>query len=99
MCLAWTPGIWLGLGLVLVAGLVTWLLHLMRLGQAQRAPPGRRVGLAGPGRRRPEGARELPGLPGQRAEASCRSSPRSSIRSVVARRGQQRMNIRVKCSP
>lgn len=39
MCLAWTPGIWLGLGLVLVAGLVTWLLHLAGWGKPSGPRP------------------------------------------------------------
>jgi hypothetical protein len=39
MCLAWTPGIWLGLGLVLGAGLVTWLLHLAGWGKPSGPRP------------------------------------------------------------
>lgn len=39
MCLAWAPGIWLGLGLVLVAGLVTWLLHLAGWGKPSGPRP------------------------------------------------------------
>ncbi|WP_405704424.1 HGxxPAAW family protein [Streptomyces sp. NBC_00069] len=33
VCAAWTPGIWLGLGLVGVAGVVTWVLHLAGWGK------------------------------------------------------------------
>ncbi|MFF4852801.1 HGxxPAAW family protein [Streptomyces sp. NPDC001194] len=33
LCAAWTPGIWLGLGLVVVAGVVTWALHLAGWGK------------------------------------------------------------------
>lgn len=39
VCLAWTPGIWLGLGLVAVAGLVTWLLHLAGWGKPSGPRP------------------------------------------------------------
>ncbi|MFJ8014412.1 HGxxPAAW family protein [Streptomyces sp. NPDC096339] len=34
VCTAWAPGIWLGVGLVAVAGIVTWLLHLAGWGKA-----------------------------------------------------------------
>ncbi|MET9962858.1 HGxxPAAW family protein [Streptomyces sp. NPDC006326] len=33
VCRAWAPGVWLGLGLVGVAALVTWLLHLAGWGK------------------------------------------------------------------
>ncbi|MFJ6795182.1 HGxxPAAW family protein [Streptomyces sp. NPDC091268] len=33
LCAAWTPGIRLGLGLVVAAGAVTWLLHLAGWGK------------------------------------------------------------------
>ncbi|MEU7554323.1 HGxxPAAW family protein [Streptomyces sp. NPDC044571] len=33
LCTAWTPGVWIGLGLVAVAALATWLLHLAGWGK------------------------------------------------------------------
>lgn len=39
ICLSWAPGIWLGLGLVLVAGLATWLLHLAGWGKPSGPRP------------------------------------------------------------
>ncbi|MGE7383896.1 HGxxPAAW family protein [Streptomyces sp. NPDC004126] len=39
LCAAWTPGIWLGLGLVVAAGLVTWLLHLAGWGKPSGPRP------------------------------------------------------------
>ncbi|MFB7055039.1 HGxxPAAW family protein [Streptomyces vinaceus] len=39
VCAAWTPGIWLGLGLVAVAGIVTWLLHLAGWGKLSGPRP------------------------------------------------------------
>ncbi|MGW5852419.1 HGxxPAAW family protein [Streptomyces sp. NPDC055254] len=39
VCAAWTPGVWLGLGVVAVAGLVTWLLHLAGWGKPSGPRP------------------------------------------------------------
>ncbi|MFI8502232.1 HGxxPAAW family protein [Streptomyces sp. NPDC085524] len=39
VCTAWTPGIWLGLGLVVAAGIVTWLLHLAGWGKPSGPRP------------------------------------------------------------
>lgn len=39
VCTAWAPGIWLGLGLVALAGIVTWLLHLAGWGKPSGPRP------------------------------------------------------------
>ncbi|MFD7554913.1 MULTISPECIES: HGxxPAAW family protein [unclassified Streptomyces] len=39
VCTAWMPGIWLGLGLVVAAGIVTWLLHLAGWGKPSGPRP------------------------------------------------------------
>ncbi|MFK0046643.1 HGxxPAAW family protein [Streptomyces sp. NPDC090741] len=39
LCAAWTTGIWLGLGLVVVAGAVTWVLHLSGWGKPSGPRP------------------------------------------------------------
>ncbi|GHE37420.1 hypothetical protein CP980_30275 [Streptomyces vinaceus] len=39
LCAAWTPGVWLGLGLVAAAGIVTWLLHLAGWGKPSGPRP------------------------------------------------------------
>ncbi|OKK17397.1 hypothetical protein AMK16_21380 [Streptomyces sp. CB00455] len=39
LCAAWVPGIWLGLGVVAAAGVVTWLLHLAGWGKASGPRP------------------------------------------------------------
>lgn len=39
VCAAWTPGIWLGLGVVAAAGIVTWLLHLAGWGKPSGPRP------------------------------------------------------------
>lgn len=39
MCAAWFPGIWLGLGVVVVAGIVTWVLHLAGWGKPSGPRP------------------------------------------------------------
>ncbi|MFK0219710.1 HGxxPAAW family protein [Streptomyces vinaceus] len=39
ICAAWTPGIWLGLGLVAAAGIVTWSLHLAGWGKPSGPRP------------------------------------------------------------
>ncbi|MFG2972557.1 HGxxPAAW family protein [Streptomyces sp. NPDC048331] len=39
VCAAWVPGIWLGLGVVAVAGIVTWLLHLAGWGKPSGPRP------------------------------------------------------------
>ncbi|MGW4684607.1 HGxxPAAW family protein [Streptomyces sp. NPDC004244] len=38
-CAGWAPGIWLGLGLVVVAAVVTWLLHLAGWGKPSGPRP------------------------------------------------------------
>ncbi|MCM1966003.1 MULTISPECIES: HGxxPAAW family protein [unclassified Streptomyces] len=39
LCVSWTPGIWIGLGVVVVAGIVTWLLHLAGWGKPSGPRP------------------------------------------------------------
>ncbi|MFE9928011.1 HGxxPAAW family protein [Streptomyces sp. NPDC005533] len=39
VCASWTPGIWLGLGVVAAAGIVTWLLHLAGWGKPSGPRP------------------------------------------------------------
>ncbi|GAA2771781.1 hypothetical protein Slala03_19580 [Streptomyces lavendulae subsp. lavendulae] len=39
VCAGWAPGVWLGLGVVLLAGLVTWLLHLAGWGKPSGPRP------------------------------------------------------------
>ncbi|MFD4917550.1 HGxxPAAW family protein [Streptomyces virginiae] len=39
VCAAWFPGIWLGLGVVVVAGIVTWVLHLAGWGKPSGPRP------------------------------------------------------------
>lgn len=39
VCAGWAPGVWAGLGLVLVAALVTWLLHLVGWGKPSGPRP------------------------------------------------------------
>ncbi|MEU1883585.1 HGxxPAAW family protein [Streptosporangium sp. NPDC020072] len=43
MCAGWAPGLWLGAGVILCAGLVTWALHLAGWGKPSGPrPAGRR---------------------------------------------------------
>ncbi|WP_374772398.1 hypothetical protein OG756_03945 [Streptomyces sp. NBC_01310] len=39
VCTAWAPGIWMGLGVVATAGIVTWLLHLAGWGKPSGPRP------------------------------------------------------------
>ncbi|MEW2415456.1 HGxxPAAW family protein [Streptomyces sp. NPDC046866] len=39
ICLSWAPGLWIGLALVLAAGLATWLLHLAGWGKPSGPRP------------------------------------------------------------
>ncbi|WP_371614443.1 HGxxPAAW family protein [Streptomyces sp. NBC_00454] len=39
LCASWTPGIWIGLLVVVVAGIVTWLLHLAGWGKPSGPRP------------------------------------------------------------
>ncbi|MER6449004.1 hypothetical protein DEJ51_01725 [Streptomyces venezuelae] len=39
VCAAWVPGIWIGLGVVAVAGIVTWVLHLAGWGKPSGPRP------------------------------------------------------------
>ncbi|WP_327308403.1 HGxxPAAW family protein [Streptomyces sp. NBC_01298] len=39
LCASWTPGVWIGLAIVAVAGLVTWLLHLAGWGKPSGPRP------------------------------------------------------------
>ncbi|MFJ7587803.1 HGxxPAAW family protein [Streptomyces sp. NPDC097617] len=39
VCAAWAPGIWIGLGVVAAAGIVTWLLHLAGWGKPSGPRP------------------------------------------------------------
>lgn len=39
VCAAWTPGLWMGLGVVAAAGITTWLLHLAGWGKPSGPRP------------------------------------------------------------
>ncbi|MCJ0874518.1 HGxxPAAW family protein [Streptomyces sp. AP-93] len=39
LCASWTPGVWIGLGVVVAAGITTWLLHLAGWGKPSGPRP------------------------------------------------------------
>ncbi|MFI1650842.1 HGxxPAAW family protein [Streptomyces avidinii] len=89
VCAAWTPGIWIGLGVVAVAGIVTWLLHLAGWGK----PSGPRPEAGWDWRQRDAGARtghaDCLGCRagGPRRAVAAASRPRSAASLPVADSG------------
>lgn len=74
----WVPGVWPGLALVVVAGLVTWLLHLAGWGK----PSGPRPEAHWHGRRRDTAAPPIHRPGGQKFE--CATRPRLAAFSVCS---------------
>lgn len=73
LCAAWTPGIWLGLGVVAAAAVVTWVLHLAGWGK----PPGPR-----PADQWDWRVRDLTAAGGHGRCVGCRPVPRATRRSL-----------------
>ncbi|WP_030384478.1 HGxxPAAW family protein [Streptomyces sp. NRRL S-241] len=78
VCAAWAPGIWIGLGVVAAAGIVTWVLHLAGWGK----PSGPRPEADWDWRKRDAGART--------GHADCLGCRPGGPRRAVAAAGRPR---------